>query len=362
MLEKGDPSRPIPYFLRKNSTWAAGSEETVARIIARSSHPESLAFMRDTLLDPNGNPRLRRLAFRSLPSTGGKMGRATVLRSRPRQAPRGNWLKVEVLPSIVLHEQPAVIRKDTEGRTWGLFTSQRLGYAGDLFVAERQNGKWVKPLYLGTFAQYGDFGESSASFRGVPLSKFLKSEWIKMLPGDPSIRKDGDRDGLTDLAEVRLGLDPAKRDTDGDGVIDSIDLCPNARSRPLGDAEKIIRACVDTFYFGQPQQGPIVMVGAPGVKPFEIYGAGLPLLWLPFNTRLFSDLYGPDRVFFSGVPFRRDDQEWLNLSADGARATTYLNTGLAEGSASVEVTLEKFEGEWFVMAMGKPSRYTLKQP
>jgi len=41
------------------------------------------------------------------------------------------------------------------------------------------------------------------------------------------ITRDGDKDGWTDIEEARLGLDPTKADTDGDGISDGRDSCPN---------------------------------------------------------------------------------------------------------------------------------------
>jgi hypothetical protein len=50
-------------------------------------------------------------------------------------------------------------------------------------------------------------------------------------------RLDADGDGLTDLLERRLRLDPTRADTDGDGLRDGEDPAPDARPRSLAQRE-----------------------------------------------------------------------------------------------------------------------------
>ncbi len=51
-------------------------------------------------------------------------------------------------------------------------------------------------------------------------------------PGDESCDEDDDNDGLGDDDEVRCGTDPKKRDTDGDGTDDFLELYPTLLSEP----------------------------------------------------------------------------------------------------------------------------------
>lgn len=359
MLEKGDLSRPIPGLLRRMRD---GYDDTLAKIAARSTDPGTVEFIRKALLDPNADPRFRREAYVGLATTGGAKGRAAILKVRPKQATKGTWLNPGMEGWSFPGEKYPRVLKDAKGRRWKLAPSWALGHPGDLFVSPQVGSGWGKAIYTGVFDTYGDFGETSPSWKNIPIKKFLTGAWIKVLPKDRSIRSDRDGDGLTDLVEARLGLDAHKKDTDGDGVPDGIDLCPNAKPRPIGDREKIMRAAIDAFHFAQPQGSPVVMVAPPGVAPFEIYRAGAPLLWLPFETPLFSDTYGPPRLFFSGHSFQLNDAEWLQLSPGGKRATTFLNTGRYEGSRSLEVTLEKQGTEWFVTALRPAYSFTRKQP
>jgi hypothetical protein len=360
MLEKGDLSRPIPGLLKR---LRMGYDETLTKIAARSTDAQAVEFMRKTLLDPKADARIRREALVHLAVTGGVKGRAAILKVQPKQATKGTWLKASLDTWTFPDAQFPKALTDSQGRTWGLGPSRALGYPGDLFVAPRTGSTWGKAVYTGaSVGSFADNAEASAAWRDIPLKNFLSGAWIKVLPTDRTIRKDQDGDGLTDLVEKRLGLDARKKDTDGDGVPDGIDLCPNVRPRPLHDREKIMRAAVNAFCFLQPKEAPLVMAGPPDVAPFEIYGAGSPFLWLPFDTRLFSEWYGPPRLFFSGVEFRQNDSEWLKLSSDGKRATTYLNTGLYEGSQSVRVSLEKFGPDWFVVELRRSYSFTRKPP
>ena len=91
-----------------------------------------------------------------------------------------------------------------------------------------------------------------------------------------TIRKDSDRDGLTDVYEEWLTLDPESADTDGDGLGDARDPQPIA---PLGEAsamgEPLFEALVQEFLGNPirslakdrteslPPQG-VLLVSAPG--------------------------------------------------------------------------------------------------
>lgn len=75
------------------------------------------------------------------------------------------------------------------------------------------------------------------------------------------LTKDSDGDGLSDLVEARLLLDPKAKDTDGDGVLDGDDLTPRLDDRLPATP----RAQVDNAFFEylSPSRIPQALVVAP---------------------------------------------------------------------------------------------------
>ena len=89
-----------------------------------------------------------------------------------------------------------------------------------------------------------------------------------------------------------MGTDPNKKDTDGDGLSDLVDPCPNAAPRPPGDDEKILAASLEARFFEEDWGVPAIL-SAPGVKPFELYGYGSMVLWDVAGHKIpLGDLYG----------------------------------------------------------------------
>ena len=60
------------------------------------------------------------------------------------------------------------------------------------------------------------------------------------------LRKDSDGDGLTDIEESRFKTDPSNSDTDGDGVIDGLDLNPRM-SVPRSEKTAIFESLVNDY-------------------------------------------------------------------------------------------------------------------
>ena len=81
-----------------------------------------------------------------------------------------------------------------------------------------------------------------------------------------ALAKDTDGDGLSDLVEARLLLDPKKQDTDGDGTIDGDDATPRLDDRlPATPLAEVYNAFFEDFLTGRKQ--PQAIVVAPGGSP-----------------------------------------------------------------------------------------------
>lgn len=75
-----------------------------------------------------------------------------------------------------------------------------------------------------------------------------------------ALTADTDRDGLTDVAEHRMGLSAYSRDTDGDGVEDGLDSLPTVAFVPSPEGYELGLELIETLY--GYERGALI-VGAP---------------------------------------------------------------------------------------------------
>jgi hypothetical protein len=131
---------------------------------------------------------------------------------------------------------------------------------GDWVIHSADGGKtWDEPLYTGLRwgAPY-----SVATSSKLPLmtpdglqveveargesAQYLELTWSEL-------RRDSDRDGLTDLVEERIATDPFAADTDGDGIRDAIDPMPQlAGAARADDTSQIVTALLHALHRGDP--------------------------------------------------------------------------------------------------------------
>ena len=350
---KGDPDEFIEHYIRELRA-SKGDEEAERRnrqtlqSVANSNHKSAVAFMIEALNDPTSPDDWRHEAFVNLPRTGGEAGIAAVRSARKKRAPRQKWeetIDVAGVPEGYLVSE----RTDAKGRTWRLFRSGALGSWGDLFISQKTGGSWGVPVFTGIFTRDTWTTKAPTQVNGVPMEEFMESKWIEVLPDDAALRADGDGDGLTDLAEKRLGTDPTRKDTDEDGLGDAVDPCPNAAPRALGDTEKIIEAALEARFFAQGWSSP-ALVGLDGMVPFEMYGYAGRLLW---QTKGYAgDLPNMYNTGMNMLSFRATSTTVVTIAADGKSAYTLISrySGGLNGDG-IGVNLTKVGDEWFVVRM-----------
>lgn len=93
------------------------------------------------------------------------------------------------------------------------------------------------------------------------------------------ITRDSDNDGLTDIEEERLGLDPHNPDTDGDGIKDGEDICPNLsqKTTPVDEDSELIQSAFFALY-GISGSNQMLLVSSDS-KPVHIWGYGGPIIY-----------------------------------------------------------------------------------
>lgn len=351
LQRKGDPAGYIPILVKNlRQTPLEKRQSSVAlAAVAYSSHTEAVALMIEALNDSKAAHSWRTQAFRHLAKTGGEAGIAAVRGARAKRKERKPWFESIDLAKLDKREIEAV-KQDNLGRTWMLFRSPVFGNYSDLFVVEKKGETWGRPIFTGVWTGRTFRTEAPKDFRGIPLSKLVQSEWIQIFPGDASLQADQDSDGLTDLVEARLGLNPNQADTDMDGISDAVDPCPNVAPQILGDTEKIIAACIEAHFFEQEWGTPAIL-SVEGVKPLELYGYADMLLWgsQPTLNKLYGG--GVNLINFSSPEDRRKDKgPFIVYSKDRQRARTIISrySGGLNGEG-VEVFLQKIGDDWFVV-------------
>lgn len=206
---------------------------------------------------------------------------------------------------------PLAATRSADGDDWAVFVSDRLGDPNDLWLARGRDGKWIEFLFTGhQFSRQQEYSQNGPPKPGSCTIK-VEGDHIAISPpgkntaaelerlqkqmSDPKLapdkrsrvqrqyyelsqktsnlldkaiplslaelRKDSDRDGLPDLIETRLGLNPFNADTDGDGVPDGKDANPLASSKQTSSPKAaILQAVFTALYGGDTSRDPILVI------------------------------------------------------------------------------------------------------
>lgn len=147
------------------------------------------------------------------------------------------------------------------------------------------------------------------------------------------VLRDSDSDGLTDVEEERLGTDPKKADTDGDGIFDGDDIAPDFTASKLDDTVLILqRAFFSTFGISGSRY---VLFARSDVQPIQ-----------PWGYRGFV-IYKKQPKAYGAVSVH-----WKIASRTESTAVVEVIDGegpLAAGG--VTVTLTRKNGSWYVTSV-----------
>ncbi len=156
------------------------------------------------------------------------------------------------------------------------------------------------------------------------------------------IQRDSDSDGWTDVEEKRLGLDPDNKDTDGDGLADGEDVCPNFSLRDEDQNDEEIKIFQKAIFvtWGLSGSRHLLLVG-PDVKRVHIWGYSGPVIYGP-DVKSWSKDHQYGAVYASWrIRKRRADGDVIVEIVD-------YEGPLAAGGQ--DVTLRKIGNEWVVIS------------
>jgi hypothetical protein len=207
------------------------------------------------------------------------------------------------------HAHPYPTAKGEQGHEWGLLRWNRLGDEDLWLVHCEEDGDWETSLFTGLWRR----GWLIMTLTVQPDGRFTiqAHEWPnnrepypgslersrvvgplgekRPFPGEwtfarEDLEKDTDEDGLPDLEEPWMGLDPQRVDTDGDGLPDGRDANPLAARNEGTPDEQQVRQAV--FLHGlalDPQHEPrsdLALLQVEDGAKQEFYGyPGQVLCW-----------------------------------------------------------------------------------
>jgi hypothetical protein len=240
-----------------------------------------------------------------------------------------------------------------DGRTYAIVISDLLGGRSVYLLQQIPGapGRWTRPrLASRALPTNGWFPPVlTAPTAGELLVTFTQPPNANNPPQPPpepervviaDVLRDLDGDGWTDLEEIRLGLNPASADTDGDGLPDGRDACPSY-APPGGeesdeDAEILRRAIF--AHLGLPGSPWALLVDGTSRK-LQLTGFGGPVIF---------DRAVPKRDEPGGGVYVR----WQLVSKTADQATVSIADweGSLAGSGHT-VSLRRINGAWYVVAI-----------
>lgn len=377
IVRYGDPKTIFPVVLRaaqEEKTPGFEMYESVSYIarsyVMASTDPRATAFKIKILADPKADPTMRQEAYWHVAGMGTPEAIATVLKERHSRVLL-RPLAARVLDGYYAggemggaKHKVLAQRKDASGKTWGLLQSGVLGSGGDLWLVAQQDGKWTHPLFTGLtldgISRWVKPQPPEPKFGGKTAKELAAGGWFDVLVGNAELAKDSDGDGLTDIEERRLGTDPNKADTDGDGDPDGVDPCPTSPNRPLAEDEQVLAAVFEARYHFMNDEGAVAFEGFPGMKPFELPGRRGPTVW--FTEQPESRFVHPlEWCYEQGVGIVRcfsesaSEEKPLALSwnKNHTEATTIIAISYGGLNATgYKAVVRKFDGQWIVISMG----------
>jgi hypothetical protein len=275
-------------------------------------------------------------------------------------------------PSFILADSEVKLLatvKAPDGMTYGVIQALYLMGDKDLFLVSSKTpdvtSSWTRPKLILGEAPPQNLMEASLAFKSdgvLELSMFhRKVESVLLREGDkpapppePAAWKleiplkqalgDQDKDGWTDSEEFRLGLNPKNADTDGDGLDDGKDPCPNFAPPPGHENDEDAQVVQKAFFaaFGLSQSRVLLLVMPTSAKT-QVWGYPGPVIYMD-DARKWSGQHQRGWIYVDWTIVGRTDDEAKVQMKD-----------VMPTIEQQEFLLRKIDGKWIVVERKLPS-------
>jgi hypothetical protein len=290
--------------------------------------------------------------------------------------PAPDRVRLGVTPAVGWHMTDGQLRvvaeaRSPDGTTYAVVVGNLVGGRG-LFLTSTRDASdpagWTRPKRIPALAFRGSHSPSlSWKAPGVLRLSFVQDQppprhimegTLGPGPTPPArgrqtldvviagVLRDSDKDGWTDVEEEQLGLDPRNPDTDGDGVPDGRDVCPNYAPTAADRADESVTIIQKAVFavFGLSRSREPLFPGASSRK-VQLSGYQAPVIYghPPPQWGMTSSPAGTPEglVFVRWKIARQTETEAVVVLSD-------TEGPLAGGGQ--DVYLERKQGEWFVVA------------
>jgi hypothetical protein len=365
---KGPPPDPNNPFMRINSTTDVQWLERIA------SSPAAAAELRPGGGLANHAKDLSIAAYVRLGNLGTPESLAAIKRIET-EARKIQPAPTQSTPGDFIHPgwhfsdselSPIAQVQNANGITYAIICSSLMGDL-DLFLISSRTpadaSTWSRPLLIPDKVYRGikepqltaDGDELVFSFvQEPPPGRALMEGTLDPGPAAPAmgrqqwklsikqIETDSDADGWTDVEERRLGIDPNKQDTDGDGIADGRDVCPNFSllDEDKNDDEiKIFQKAVFVT-FGLSGSRQLLLVDS-SVKHVHLWGYAGPIIYGQ-NIKSWSEKHQYGAVYVSWRIRKR--------ASNGDVVVEIVDYEGPLAAGGQDVRLRKINGEWVVIS------------
>ncbi len=362
---KGPPPDPNNPFVRINSDTDVQWLERIA------SSPAAAAELRPGGGLANHSKDLRIAAYVRLGNLGTPESLAAIKRIET-EARKIYPAATQSTPGDFIHPgwhfsdselSPIAQVQNANGVTYAIITGSLMGDLDLFLISSRTPMSWSRPLLIPN-KTYRGIKEPRLTSNGdelvfsfvqeQPPGRALMEGTTDPGPAAPAmgrqqwklsikqIETDSDADGWTDVEEQRLGIDPNKRDTDGDGITDGRDVCPNLSllDEDKNDDEiKIFQKAVFVT-FGLSGSRHLLLV-QPNVKRVHLWGYAGPVIY-GHDIKSWSEKHQYGAVYVSWRIRKR--------ASNGDVIVEIVDYEGPLAAGGQDVKLRKINGEWIVIS------------